>query len=147
MFLVSVIGLIYYLYPKTNLVMDDDFVRFSTINANVIMISENPDFSNPRYIDLSLNKNTSINLAPGTYYWKADNGIISGFTNEFTIESEVGMKIEHTENDSRLVNIGNVKINVTKSETGGFVGHVILSPEQSEMIEDSGEYIGREDGK
>lgn len=143
-FLVLVLALIYFIYPKTNILVNGNFVDFNSINANVIIISENPDFSNPKYLDLSERKNISLNLRPGTYYWKSDNGVVQGLKNEFIIESEVGLNIERGENETDLVNIGNVKINVTKDENGVMVGHVILGPEESEKIEDSGKYTGRQ---
>jgi len=147
-FLVAVLTAVYLLYPKTNIEVNGDLVKFGSINSNVIIISENPDFSNPRYLDLEESKEISFNLEPGTYYWKSDNGIIEGFKKEFTIESEVGMKINRNKseeiNDADLVNIGNVKINVTK-EGGTMVGHIILEPEESEGIEDLGKYIGRQE--
>lgn len=146
-FLILVLALLYVLYPKSSVSVNGDFVKFSSINADVIMISENPDFSNPRYINFSEAKNLTYNLSPGTYYWKADNGIIKGFSNKFTIDSKVEMKIERNENETNLVNIGNVKINVSKDQEGTIVGHVILSPEQAEKIEDSGVYTGRQDEK
>lgn len=141
-FLLLVLSAVYFLYPKVNVNVEDGLVKFDSINAHVIIISENPDFSNPRYIDAG--ENVSFDLKPGKYYWKADNGIIESLEKEFVIESEVGMKIERDENGSELVNVGNVKINVTK-EGGMMVGHIILEPDESEEIEDSGEYIGREE--
>ncbi|MEM0465641.1 MAG: hypothetical protein QXW97_02995 [Candidatus Pacearchaeota archaeon] len=145
-FVILVLICIYVLYPKSEISINGNFVKFSSINAKVITISENPDFSNPRYIDLTEVKNVGFNLNPGTYYWKADNGIISGLSNKFTIKSNVGLVINRTENETNLVNIGNVKVNVTRDKSGSFVGHVILSPEQSQKIEDSGIYLGRQDG-
>ena len=139
-FLALVLAIVYVLYPKTNLEVNGNFVNFRTINANVIIISKNPDFSNPLYIDIE--KNISIELNPGTYYWKSSNDYIESLKNKFTIELEVGMKIESGENESELVNVGNVKINVTKSKEGVMIGHIILEPEQAEEIEDSGEYTG-----
>ncbi|MFA5258673.1 MAG: hypothetical protein WC979_05040 [Candidatus Pacearchaeota archaeon] len=147
LFLFLIAGLIYYFYPTTNASVDGNWVNFNSINAKVIMISENPDFSNSRYLDLTQRKNISLNLNPGTYYWKSDNGIIEGLQNELVVVSEVGMKIDKTSNQSDLVNLGNVKINVTKTKEGAIVGQVILSPEQYEQIEDSGNYVGRQDGK
>ena len=143
-FLVIVLIAVYFLYPKTNIELDSTLVSFGSINANVIIISENPDFSNPRYFEIE-NKNISFNLEPGTYYWKADNGIIEGLKKEFTIESEVGIGINRSENESELVNVGNVKINITKTEEGIMVGHIILEPDESEKIEDKDEeYTGRQ---
>lgn len=146
-FLILVFSVLYLLYPRVNVEVDKDWVKFNSINAKVIMISENPDFSNPRYIEIEKGRNLSFNLKPGTYYWKPDNGIVSGLKNEFKIEPEVGMKLEKEENETNLVNVGNVKLNVTKNKEGVMVGHIILEPEQAEKIEDSGVYIGREDGK
>jgi hypothetical protein len=143
-FLVVILSVVYILYPRTEIILNKDFISFNSINANVIIISENPDFSNPKYLDLSERKNISLSLEPGTYYWKSDNGVIQGLKKEFTIESEVGLNINREENKTDLINVGNVKINVTKDDKGTIVGHIILGPEESEKIEDSGEYTGRQ---
>lgn len=144
-FLVMVITALYFMYPRAEINVNGNFVKFNSINANVIIISENPDFSNPRYINLNETKNFSFNLSPGKYYWKSDNGVISGFKNEFTIDSKVGLLINRSENESDLVNVGNVKINVTKSEGGIMVGHIILEPDEREGINDKNEtYTGRQ---
>lgn len=144
-FLAVALIALYLLYPKINVDIDGTLVRFSSINANVVIISENPDFSNPRYLELGERKNITFDLRPGTYYWKASNNLIEGLEKEFTIESEVGMKVDIKEgNESKLVNIGNVKLNVTKNKEGMMVGHIILEPEESEEIENSGEYTGRQ---
>ena len=148
-FLVLVFAMIYILYPKTSLELSGNFVKFDSINTDLIIISENPDFSNPRYLDLSENKRISFELAPGKYYWKSSNGIIESFSKEFEINSEVGMQInENNEtNSSELENVGNIKINVTKTKDGMMVGHIILEPEQAEKIENKNEsYEGRQDG-
>lgn len=142
--LLFIIGIVIYLvYPRTLFEINGNVVRFDSMNAEVIILSENPDFSNPRYIDV--NGNVSLNLKPGTYYWKASNGIIQGLKKEFIISSEVGLEIEK-ENGTELVNVGNVKVNVTK-EDGVMVGHIILEPNESEEIEDRGEYTGRQNDK
>ena len=142
-FVVLVLTGIFFVYPRTNLDIEGDFISFNSINAKVIIISENPDFSNPRYLDLEEIGNSSFKINPGTYYWKADNGILTGLTNEFTIDSEVGMEIE---NDSELVNVGNVKLNVSKNKNGVFVGHIILEPDESTEIENKNEtYVGRQE--
>ncbi len=148
LFLVLVLILVYFFYPKTEIDISGNWVKFNSINANAVIISENPDFSNSRYIDLTERKNISFNLEPGTYYWKSDNGVIEGLKNEFTINSEVGMEIEKDENGTSLVNVGNVKINVSKTKEGGMVGHIILEPSDSEEIENKGVYVGKQgDGK
>ncbi|MDO8508516.1 MAG: hypothetical protein Q7S27_02410 [Nanoarchaeota archaeon] len=128
-------------YPRASLELEGNKVSFKAINANVIILSSNPDFSNPRYVDIK--ENVSFNLRPGVYYWKAGNGIIEGFSEEFKIDSEVGLQILEKKDGEELKNVGNVKVNVTKNKDGSFVGHIILEPEESEKIKE-GEYVGRE---
>jgi hypothetical protein len=142
-FLLGVSLIVYFLYPRTGVEISGTVVRFNSINANVIILSENLDFSNPRYLDFEERKNISFSLKPGTYYWKASNGYIEGLKKEFTIDSEVGMKIDVEENSTKLANIGNVKLNVSKNSQGMMVGHIILEPSEEEEIE-QGEYVGRQ---
>ncbi|OGJ17935.1 hypothetical protein A3K73_02565 [Candidatus Pacearchaeota archaeon RBG_13_36_9] len=144
-FLFAVVLIVYLLYPRTEVNIEGTVVKFNSINANVIIISENPDFSNPRYLNFEERKNISFSLKPGTYYWKASNGYIEGVKKEFTINSEVGMKIDVEENNTKLVNIGNVKLNVSKNSEGMMVGHIILETEEEKEIDNSGEYVGRQD--
>jgi hypothetical protein len=136
-----IIGLFIF-YPRAEVSVVGNFVRFSSINANVIVISENPDFSNPRYLLLNETKAINLNLKPGTYYWKGDNGFIEGMKNEFTIKSEVNIKINNG-NESEVVNVGNVKINLRKNQDGVMVGKIILDTNESEKIENTNEtYVG-----
>ena len=148
-FIVLALALVFMLYPKTSMGVNGNAVSFNSGNADVIIISENPDFSNPRYLDFGNESNLSFSLKPGTYYWKPANNFILGMAKKFTIESGVGMKIEKQGNESDLVNAGDVKINVTKTKEGITIGYIILEPEEGEMIEDSEDinYTGRqEDG-
>ena len=148
-FIVLALALVYMLYPKTSMGVNGNAVSFNSGNADVIIISENPDFSNPRYLDFGNESNLSFSLKPGTYYWKPANNFIQGMVKKFTIESDIGMKIEKQGNESDLVNAGDVKINVTKTKEGITIGYIILEPEEGEMIEDSDDinYTGRqEDG-
>ncbi|MBU3912817.1 MAG: hypothetical protein KKE50_01860, partial [Nanoarchaeota archaeon] len=92
------------------------------------------------YIDIE--KTNAFDLVAGKYYWKASNDYISGISHEFEIKSEVGMKVTRDENGSELVNIGNVKLNVTKNNEGVMVGYIILEPDSSEKIENEGNYAG-----
>lgn len=142
-FLVIVICAVYFMYPRINVNMHENVINFKSINANVIIISENSDFSNPRYIQIGKNENISLNLNPGTYYLKSGNNYIESLKKKIEIKSEVGIEIE---NDSDLVNIGNVKVNVTKNSAGVMVGYIILEPNESEKIEDTqnNEYVGRQ---
>lgn len=135
------LGAVFLFYPRANLEINGNAVRFDSNNAEIIVISENPDFSNPRYFDID--GNISFYLKPGIYYWKADNGIIESLGREFTVNSEVGLKIIDKDSGQSLQNVGNVKVNVSKTSDGGFVGHIILEPDESSDIEE-GEYIGRD---
>jgi hypothetical protein len=146
-FLIIVLTALYFLYPNVNVDISGNVVSFDSGNAATIILSENPDFSNPRYIDIKEQENLSFELPPGTYYWKTTNGMIQGISHEIEIPSEVGMKIAREQgNDSKLVNVGNVKINVTKTKQGIMVGHIILEPNQSQEIQDEKdeEYTGRQ---
>ncbi|MBU1135888.1 MAG: hypothetical protein KJ559_00040 [Nanoarchaeota archaeon] len=150
MFFILIVSIILWFgYPKTDFELNGNAVNVKSINANAIIISENPDFSNPRYLDIENKKNLSFKLNPGIYYWKSANNFIKGFGKKFVINSEVGMKIEKDEetNKSDLMNTGNIKINITKSEEGVLVGSVILEPEEKQEIENvNEEYIGGQDG-
>jgi len=139
----AVVLAVYILYPKTELKVNGTEISFRKINANVIAISENPDFSSPRYIDFE-DETINLSLNPGTYYWKASNSYIEGIAQEFTIESEVSMKVDIEDNATKLVNIGNVKLNVTKSKEGMMVGYITLEPTEKEEIVNEGEYLGRQ---
>jgi hypothetical protein len=144
-FLVVVIGVVYFIYPRIDVNLNGNVINFKSINANAIILSESPDFSNSRYIELGKNENISLNLNPGTYYWKSGNDYIQGLEGKFEIKSEVGMEIE---NGSDLVNVGNVKINVTKTKEGTMVGYIILEPNESEMIDNNSDgYVGRQNAK
>jgi len=145
LFLAIIFGFIFVFYPSTDVSINGNFVKFDSINSKVIVISENPDFSNPHYIDLREMDNVGFSLEPGIYYWKPSNSLIEGFARKFVIDSEVGLGIEREDDNVSLVNIGNVKVNVTKNKDGIMVGRVILEPEESQEIEDKGEYVGREE--
>jgi hypothetical protein len=145
-FLIVIIGVVYFMYPWIDINVNGNDINFKSINANVIIISENPDFSNSRYLEMGKNENISLNLRPGTYYWKSGNSYIQGLGRKFEIKSEVGMEIE---NGSDLVNIGNVKINVTRTKEGVMVGYIVLEPNESEKVDNnkSDQYIGRQNEK
>lgn len=140
---VAVLVGIFVLYPRASLELSGNTVRFSAGNARLIVLSNSPDFSNPRYIDIK--DNVTFNLKPGTYYWKASNGIIESFSDEFRIDSEVGLQILEKNDSYELKNVGDVKINVSRTSDGRFVGRIILEPEQAEEIENEGVYTGRQD--
>ncbi len=142
--LVVFIG-IFFFYPKVGYNINGNIVQFSSINSNVIIISKNPDFSNPKYVNFEKD-NVYVQLESGKYYWKPANNLVKGFKKEFEVKSEVGIKISRNESEyntnssAEIKNIGNVKINVTKRDDGVMIGHIILEPEETKEIEDKGVY-------
>lgn len=132
-----------FIYPRVTLSINGNTVNFNPVNARTIILSDNPDFMDSRYVDLD--SNVTFNLKPGRYYWKASNGVVSGISKEFIIESEVALKIEEINNEKELINVGNVRVNVSRTKEGLFVGNIILEPEEGENI-DGGEYVGRQNG-
>jgi hypothetical protein len=142
-FLVLALIVIYLIYPKIEISVNGNTINFDSINGNVI-ISKNPDFSNPQHIDFLYKKNILLNLEPGTYYWKPYNSLISGLKQEFIVNSEVSLLVNNSDNESNLVNVGNVKINVTKDENGRIVGYMTLEPNESKEIENE-TYTGEQE--
>ena len=138
---------IFMLYPRVDYSLNNNFLHFSSINANVIMISKSPDFNDTRYIDLRSVDDVSINLEPGKYYWKPYNSFIEGRVKEIEIDPFVTLGINDDGENDTLVNLGNVRLNVTKGKDGKMVGRVILDPEESDTDESADEFIGREAGK
>src|SRR3989344_3973072 len=143
-FVVLILAGAFIFYPRAEMNLNGNKVEFKSINANVVILSSSPDFSNPRYVDL--NDSIAFNLKPGTYYWKVGNGILESFSDEFKIDSEVGLQILEKNGSYELKNVGDVKLNVTKTKDGRFVGHVILGPEEGESVENEGVYIGGQNG-
>ena len=140
-FIIGILLVLYLLYPKTKAEILGNTIAFDNDNAKFLIISENSDFSNARYIEIK--ENLSLSLKPGTYYWKTSNGVIESITRKFVIESEIGMKIDSNENESQIVNIGNVVMNVSKNKDGVMIGNIVLEPEEKEKIENA-DYAGRQ---
>lgn len=131
---------IFAIYPRADFSLNGNQVAFRPISANVIVLSESPDFSNPRYLDIE--EDVLLRLEPGKYYWKADNGLIEGFGNEFVIDSEVGLELVDGEDGKVIKNVGDVLLKVEETEDGGFVGHVSLSPNEEREVSGKGLYKG-----
>jgi len=143
-FVLLVVLTIFALYPRINYSVSGDVVRFTSINSNVLIFSKNEDFSNSRYVNFE-NDKAFVKLEPGKYYFKSANNYIKGFKNEIEMDSEVGIVVNRGEDEGvEIENIGNVKINITKTKDGLTIGYIQLSPTESEEIEDKGVYTGRE---
>jgi len=137
-FILIVGSMIYVMYPNVELSVTGNVVGIDSVNTNAIILSKNPDFSNARYIRLDELEDSSFEIESGEYYVRGSNRLIKGFQKKILIESEVGLGI----NNSKLINIGNVKLNVTEEE-GQLVGHIVLGPGVEELIEDN-KFIGRQ---
>lgn len=58
----------------------------------------------------------------------------------------MGLEINKNEDeDLEIQNVGNVKINITKTDEGITVGYIRLGPTETEEILDEGLYTGRQD--
>ena len=110
-------------YPKNNQTFDSSKVDFRFRNANVILIDNNPDFRNASEIDIKKTNMTSFNFRPGTYYWKAV-GLIESNPNVFTVNSNVGLEL--SEENSSIINVGNVPLNINEKSSSGISGLAIL---------------------
>ncbi|MBR9706259.1 hypothetical protein GOV14_04440 [Candidatus Pacearchaeota archaeon] len=139
LFVVLALSFVFFMYPRTSYVVSGNVVLFDSGNVNVIMISKDSGFANPIYYDLT--ESGRIRLDPGHYYWKPINGFIKGFAGEFEIDSNAALSLDRGENETSLVNVGNVKLNVTKQGTS-LVGHIVLDPSDSDVVEDKGVYTG-----
>jgi len=133
-FLITVITALYIIYPKASVNISGNIIKFERGNANLIIISENPDFSNARYFEIN---NSIIRLKPGKYYWKASNNYLEGMANELIIPSEVGLNLEN----SSLENTGNVEINVTQENEEGEKELVILGIQAEYPVNDTNKTV------
>ncbi len=131
-------------YPRISVNVLGSVVNFNSSNTKIIVISQSPDFSDAKYVEIK--ENLSLRLAPGVYYWKARNNLLEGFENRFSVDSEVGLNIERENNDTELVNMGNVRVNITRDKGGILAGHIVLDPNETQTIEDEGKYVGRQNG-
>ncbi len=87
----------------------DNGVLFLVKNANVILIDDNPDFTSPnKYF---VKNGTVINLEQGKYYWKAV-GVLGSKIRTLTIKSEASLKLVKVGDNFKVVNNGNVNLNV-----------------------------------
>jgi hypothetical protein len=111
------------IYPLNNGYYDDSVINFNFRNANIIVVDEDPMFSSPQEIDIREVNITKIRFPPGKYYWKAI-GILESPVKSFTINSKVGL--EYKEQNSSIVNVGNVKINVSEENSKGISGLAIV---------------------
>ncbi len=133
------------LYPRVGIEKNSDIVRFySTLSLmeNGIEISKSKDFSNSGVLEVGSEK--IVKLEPGEYYFRPYNKLLRGFVRKLIVDSDVSLTVGE---DYEVRNVGNVKINVKRTNDGNYVGVVQLSPNEGFLEDQSGvDYEGRQDG-
>ena len=95
------------------------FKWISVKNKHIITIDDNKYFSSAMIFNASGNS-YKLELAPGIWYWKIDNGL----TRKVKINSVIALK----RSKDKVKNEGNVK---TKITFPGFTGFTFLNPKES----------------
>lgn len=129
--------------PVNNFETTNGSVLFEFERGNVVLIDDNLEFSSPEKIVAE--DNLIINLKPGKYYWKLE-GILDSNVREFTILSEINLKLKKLEDKYQIVNAGNVQLDVDIYENKSLVGNVILDIDE-ESIASGTKFIGKQSGK
>jgi len=145
--IVLVIGILIYLffsispkqvYPLNGAVIIEPNFVFEIENGEEVLLSVYEDFND--YI--ILNENSEVNLAPGEYYWKVRNEFRESEMRNFTIQSHVGLNIKQGENSNKLINSGNVDLEVEKKIGSKFTGLILGVNEIKEIGKDNSTYEG-----
>jgi hypothetical protein len=93
---VGAVILFYMLAPSVNYSYGDkskgEKINFNFRNANVILLSDEPDFSNPVAINLSLVNLSTMDFTNGKHYIKAV-GIMQSIPIEFIVNNSDGISI------------------------------------------------------
>jgi len=134
--LVVILGIVGYatpliISPSDNSVTANNSVLFSFEKGSAIMIDDNKDFSSPEIINVE--NNLVINLKPGHYYWKV-KGLLQSEIREFTIQSEVELKLKEAGNKFEVVNAGNVELNVDIYNNESLNGSIILKVDENKNV-------------
>jgi len=117
--------------PMNNLQTTNSSVLFEFERGNVILIDDNLEFSSPQKIQAE--DNLVINLKPGKYYWKVE-GIAYSEIRELTIISEVNLKMKKFEDKYRLVNAGNVELNVEVYDNESLIDNLVLGIDEERKV-------------
>lgn len=126
--------------PIDNLETTNSAVLFEFERGNVILIDDNLEFSSPQRIYAE--DNLIINLKEGKYYWKIE-GVMKSDVREFTILSEVNLKLKKVKDKYRIVNAGNVELDVDIYDNRSFVGNVILDIDEEKEISGT-KFVGKQ---
>src|SRR3989344_3137654 len=117
-------------------------VLFSFEKADEILIDDNLDFSSPRRI--LAEDNLVINLEQGVYYWKVKSaGLLNSEIRQLTVNSEVALRLEESDDGYNLVNAGSVPLDVDVFNNGTLTGKVTL--DVNEVSDEKADlFVGRE---
>ena len=92
------------LEPIDNYETHSIVIRFSKLGLGNILVDDNPRFSSPLIVEAK-----SIELDPGTYYWKT-TGISE--IRKFTIISDVGIEVKDRGDNREIRNVGNTDLDL-----------------------------------
>jgi hypothetical protein len=146
--LLLISGLVGYSMPLVVAPLDDyvstnGSVLFEFDNADLILIDDNLDFTSPDKIYVQ--NDLVVKLKPGTYYWKIQ-GMKESDIRKLTIESEVSLRLKKFENEYKVVNSGNDRLNVDIYDGGKLAGNVVLDVEDSIEVGENDKFIGGKNG-
>ncbi len=101
--------------PLDESVTTNTSILFEFKKADYILIDDNLDFTSPEQVYVK--DFVTVNLEPGTYYWKAV-GALSSEVRQLTIESVIDLQIRESENGVLVVNSGNLELEVSVYNQG-----------------------------
>jgi len=125
--------------PLSGRIITDEFV-FEFENAEKVFISTDEDFST----QIVLEKDSKIELLPGTYYWKAKGLFGESETSNFTILSKVVLNLKEKNESFVLSNRGNQDLNVTKETNNNITYFIIKTSEEKEFEKENTSFRGEE---
>lgn len=126
--------------PIDNLTTSSTSILFSFEQTGVIFIDDNLNFTSPE--EINVNENKIINLKPGTYYWKFDNGALKTEIRTLTILSEVNLRLEKSDEGYNVINAGNEKLNVAVYNGTSLVGNTVLDVNDNKEFSNSNKFVG-----
>ncbi len=100
------------IYPLHGMTISNSDFLFEIANSDEIILSPDKDFLNSMF----LKEGDEIILPPGTYFWKVKGMLKDSGIKNFTIQSEVSLVLKEKDGSYHLQNLGNVDLNVTKTQ-------------------------------
>lgn len=129
------------IYPFHGMTVSNDDFLFEIENSEEIILSADSDFAS--YI--LLKKGDEITLPPGVYFWKVRGFLRDSEARNFTIQSEVALKLMEMEEFYEIQNSGNVDLNLTKGQGNKItIGTILEIGESAEFEKDNSTYTGEQ---